>query len=79
MRPWREWCRHPRTDTRRADGDVIVYSLDREAFETLIDQHPWLTYHIMRAVTRTAHNVVLGLNAQIEELSNSVFKAHGRY
>lgn len=69
----------PRTATLRARGGVVVYSLERGVFETLIDSRPRMVYHIMRAVTRTAHGAMLGLNVEIEELTNYVVKQHGRY
>lgn len=69
----------PRSATLRANGPAVVYALERTAFETLIDAHPRLVYHIMRAVTRSAHGAMLGLNSQIEELTNYIVKQHGRY
>jgi CRP-like cAMP-binding protein len=68
-----------RSATLHAVGDTVVYSLERDAFEPLVDQHPRLVYHIMRAVTRTAHTALLGVNLQVEELTNYIVKQHGRY
>jgi CRP/FNR family cyclic AMP-dependent transcriptional regulator len=62
-----------------AVGDAVVYSLERDAFEPLVEQHPRLVYHIMRAVTRTAHTALLGVNHQVEELTNYIIRQHGRY
>ena len=69
----------PRSATLSAKGPARVYSLEREAFEGLIDGYPRLVYHIMRTVTRTAHGAMLGLNSQVEELTNYIVKQHGRY
>ena len=63
----------------KAVGDTVVYSLQRDAFETLVEQHPRLIYHIMRAITRTAHTALLGMNQQVGELTNYIMKQHGRY
>ncbi len=68
-----------RSVTLHAVGDAVVYSLERDAFETLVEQHPRLVYHIMRAVTRTAHTALLGVNHQVEELTNYIIRQHGRY
>ena len=68
-----------RSVTLHAIGDAVVYSLERDAFETLVEQHPRLVYHIMRAVTRTAHTALVGVNRQVEELTNYIIKQHGRY
>ena len=69
----------PRNVTLRAKAEALVYSLQREAFESLVERHPRLVYHIMRAVTRNAHNAMLDLTARIEELTNYIVKQHGRY
>ncbi len=69
----------PRNATLRARSEALVYSLEREAFESLMDEHPRLVYHIMRAVTRNAHNAMLELSSQIGELTNYIVKQHGRY
>jgi CRP-like cAMP-binding protein len=68
-----------RSASLHAEGDAVIYSLERGAFETLVEQHPRLVYHIMRAITRTAHTALLGMNQQMEELTNYIMKQHGRY
>ena len=68
-----------RSVSLHAVGDAVVYSLDRDAFEPLLEQHPRLVYHIMRAVTRTAHTALLGMNHQVEQLTNYIIRQHGRY
>jgi CRP-like cAMP-binding protein len=68
-----------RSVTLHAVGDAVVYSLERDAFEPLVEQHPRLVYSIMRAVTRTAHTALLGVNHQVEELTNYIVRQHGRY
>ena len=68
-----------RTATLRALDDASVYSLERGTFELLVETHPRLVYKIMRAVTRSTHTILLGLNKQIEELTNYIMKQHGRY
>ena len=69
----------PRSATLRAKGQAAVYSLERAAFESLIDEQPRLVYHLMRAVTRTAHGAMVGLHTEVEELTNYILKQHGRY
>lgn len=68
-----------RSVSLHAVGDAVVYSLERDAFEPLVEQHPRLVYHIMRAVTRTAHTALLNVNSQVEELTNYIIRQHGRY
>jgi CRP-like cAMP-binding protein len=56
-----------------------VLSLKREDFERAVDQNPQLVYKVMRAVARSAHQIVHQMNHQFVELSNYIFKQHGRY
>ena len=51
----------------------------RKDFEGIIAQHPHLVYKVMRAVTRSAHRIVHQMNHEFIELSNYIFKQHGRY
>ena len=63
----------------RALCDSHVLSLRRKDFEGIIEQHPRLVYKVMRAVTRSAHRIVHQMNHEFIELSNYIFKQHGRY
>lgn len=63
----------------RALSDCHVLSLSRENFETLIDSDPQLVYKVMRAVARSAHKIMHQMNSEFIELSNYIFKQHGRY
>lgn len=68
-----------RSATLRAVGDAVIYSLEREVFETLVEEYPRLVYHIMRAITRNAHMNLLEMNKKLEELTSYIIKQHGRY
>ena len=63
----------------RAVADSEVLSLRRDAFERLVAQDPELVYKVMRAVVRAAHELMHRMNFQYIELSNYIFKQHGRY
>ena len=65
----------PHTVGLRALSDVHVVSLTREAFEGIIESHPLLVYKVMRA----AHRIMHRMNTEFVELSNYIFKQHGRY
>jgi CRP-like cAMP-binding protein len=69
----------PHTVGLRALCDTGVVSLSREAFEGVVDAHPQLVYKVMRAVARSAHRIVHRMNTEFVELSNYIFKQHGRY
>ena len=63
----------------RALAATRVASLTRAQFESIVDEHPQIVYRVMRAVARSAHRIVHRMNADFIELSNYIFKQHGRY
>jgi CRP/FNR family transcriptional regulator, cyclic AMP receptor protein len=69
----------PHTVGLRALCETHVLSLSRGAFEGIVDSHPQLVYKVMRAVARSAHRIVHRMNTEFVELSNYIFKQHGRY
>ena len=69
----------PHTVGLRALCDTHVLTLERPAFEGIVDSHPQLVYKVMRAIARSAHRIVHRMNTEFVELSNYIFKQHGRY
>ena len=69
----------PHTVGLRALCETHVLSLSRSAFEGIVESHPQLVYKVMRAVARSAHRIVHRMNTEFVELSNYIFKQHGRY
>lgn len=69
----------PHTVGLRALCDSRVFSLTRDAFEGLVDEHPGIVYKVMRAIVRSAHKTLSRMNYEFIELSNYIFKQHGRY
>ncbi|MDH5453174.1 MAG: cyclic nucleotide-binding domain-containing protein [Paracoccaceae bacterium] len=63
----------------RALSDTKVLGLARQDFEKIIDGDPQLVYKVMRAVARSAHRIMHQMNHEFIELSNYIFKQHGRY
>jgi CRP-like cAMP-binding protein len=63
----------------RALTDCQVLSLKRADFEKIVEQDPRLVYKVMRAVARSAHRIVRRMNSEFIEMSNYIFKQHGRY
>jgi CRP-like cAMP-binding protein len=70
---------HTHTVGLRALCDSRVLSLARKDFETIVDDNPQLVYKVMRAVARSAHRIMHQMNDEFIELSNYIFKQHGRY
>lgn len=71
--------RTPRKATLRASGDTVVYTLQPEAFESLLDDHPRIVYKVMRALFRITHTNLMRMNQETQELVNYVSKTRGRY
>lgn len=65
--------------TLYAMGDTKVLSMPRVKFETLINSHPMIVYKVMRGVVRNVHGIVRRVNSQSNELSNYIYRTHGRY
>ncbi len=63
----------------RALSDSRVASLPRKKFESIIDEHPQLVYRVMRAIARSTHRIVHRMNTDFIEMTNYIFKQHGRY
>lgn len=62
-----------------ARGHVKVFGLERQQLETLLDSDPHVVYRLMRAIVRRVHQSQHRLAAQTAELTNYVYKTHGRY
>lgn len=56
-----------------------VFSLERERLEALLPSHPEIVYRVMRAIIRTVHVIQRRLSMQSVELTNYIYKQHGRY
>lgn len=63
----------------RAMGNCELIRLERASFEGLLLQDPDLVYKVMRAIIRTVHRILRGMNTQYVELTNYISKQHGRY
>jgi len=60
-------------------GDARVLGLEREKLESLLTTHPVIVYRVMRAIIRVVHQIQRRLSMQQTELSNYIYKQHGRY
>jgi len=56
-----------------------LIALKRQRFEEILHSNPDLVYCIMRAIVRAVHESQRRLSMQAVELSNYIFKQHGRY
>lgn len=62
-----------------ARGATRVLGLERAQLESLIEREPHIVYRVMRAIVRRVHQIQQRLSAQAAELSNYIYKQHGRY
>ena len=62
-----------------ARGPTKVFGLEREQLESLLPEHPDVVYRVMRAIIRTAHNIQRRISMYSIELSNYIYKQHGKY
>ena len=60
-------------------GASRVFGLERSQLESLLDSEPHIVYRVMRAITRRVHQAQHRLAAQSAELTNYIYKQHGRY
>jgi CRP-like cAMP-binding protein len=63
----------------RAAGPTRVLCLEREKLESLLPRDPVIVYRVMRAILRVVHVVLNRLAMHASELTNYVFKVHGKY
>ncbi len=60
-------------------GESEVLAMNREKFESLLDDNPQLVYGVMRGIVRTVHAILRRMNLQYTEMNNYISKQHGRY
>lgn len=60
-------------------SDTRVLGLSRDALEGLLETRPKIVYHVMRAIVRVVHDIQRRLSMQTAELTNYLYKTHGRY
>jgi CRP/FNR family transcriptional regulator, cyclic AMP receptor protein len=56
-----------------------VLSLERQALERLLADSPAVVYRVMRSIVRTVHEIQRRLSMQSVELTNYIYKQHGKY
>lgn len=62
-----------------AIGPTRVLELERGKLESLLLVHPDIVYRVMRAIVRTVHEIQRRLSMQSSELTNYIYKRHGKY
>ena len=60
-------------------SDTRVLGLSRADLEALLETRPKVVYHVMRAIVRVVHEIQRRMSMQTAELTNYLYKTHGRY
>lgn len=60
-------------------NETRVLGLSRDDLEALLERDPHLVYRVMRAIVRIVHDIQRRLSMQTAELTNYLYKTHGRY
>jgi len=63
----------------RAAGPTRVLGLERGQLELLLQRDPVIVYRVMRAILRVVHVVLNRMAMHASELTNYIFKVHGKY
>ncbi|MGB5259748.1 MAG: cyclic nucleotide-binding domain-containing protein [Gammaproteobacteria bacterium] len=69
----------PRPSRLRASGKAFVYTLEPDAFESLLKTHPGIMYKFMRGLFRQTHANLVKMDVESQQLSNYINKTGGRY
>ena len=56
-----------------------VFGLERERLEALLATDPDIVYRVMRAIVRTVHEIQRRISMHSAELTNYIYKQHGKY
>jgi len=56
-----------------------LFGLEREKLESLLLAHPDIVYRVMRAIVRAVHEIQRRISMQSAELTNYIYKQHGKY
>ena len=77
---WASWTARCSYASKVALGDTQVLGLEREKLESVLHLAiREIVYRVMRAIIRVVHQIQRRLSMQQVELSNYIYKQHGRY
>jgi len=60
-------------------GPTRVFGLERQKLEALLGVQPEIVYRVMRAIVRTVHEIQRRISMHSTELTNYIYKQHGKY
>jgi CRP-like cAMP-binding protein len=62
-----------------ATSPTRVFGLERQRLEALLATEPLIVYRVMRAIVRTVHEIQRRISMHATELTNYIYKQHGKY
>ena len=62
-----------------ATSPTRVFGLERQRLEALLATEPLVVYRVMRAIVRTVHEIQRRISMHATELTNYIYKQHGKY
>ncbi|MBB1126548.1 cyclic nucleotide-binding domain-containing protein [Thiospirillum jenense] len=69
----------PHTATLRSLGKTQVCSIEREAFESLLLDYPWMVYRVMQNIVQVGQDILRRMNSQYVELTKYINRSHALY
>jgi CRP-like cAMP-binding protein len=66
----------PHTATLRSLGRTQVCTFERDTFESLMPDDPWLVYRVMQNIIQVSQDILRRMNAQYVELTKYVYRSH---
>ena len=64
---------------RVATSPTRVFGLERQRLEALLSTEPLIVYRVMRAIVRAVHEIQRRISMHATELTNYIYKQHGKY
>ena len=62
-----------------ATSPTRVFGLERQQLEALLTTEPLIVYRVMRAIVRAVHEIQRRISMHATELTNYIYKQHGKY
>jgi CRP-like cAMP-binding protein len=62
-----------------ATSPTRVFGLERQQLEALLATEPLIVYRVMRAIVRAVHEIQRRISMHATELTNYIYKQHGKY
>ncbi|EIC20281.1 cyclic nucleotide-binding domain-containing protein [Thiorhodovibrio frisius] len=69
----------PHTASLRSLGMTQVCSIERDAFESLLLDYPWMVYRVMQNIVQVGQDILRRMNSQYVEMTKYIHRSHALY